>query len=574
MRTIDAGTLKELLLGGTFWVIENKEELNKINKFPVADADTGTNLSATLYAVYRKLKEKDFSSAGHLLKEVAMEAFSNARGNSGVIISQYLSALSNYIKKEYVDIKEFATSLRKAYYEVHSSLENPVEGTILTVMREVGEEAEIAEKNGLSSFLSRIVERAKISLEKTREILPVLKREGVVDSGAKGFFLFLEGMKLAFEKRLNFQKITFDSDYPAEARGDGLFCTIITLKTKQSHRQLTSLISHLGDSIIITSFNELTKVHIHTDEPETAKKLLMEHGEIINSRYELIIEEEEVKRDVGILVDSALDIPKELAREWGIEIIPVGVVVEGKALKDQDEISRDIVAKKLEEKAEITSSLPLPSDFIRYYSRLKRKHRKIIAFHLSSTVSGTYSLSRSVASKLKIEGEVIDTGNFSLGGGLKVLRAVELLDKGIPLEEVMDRIKSMKTHAFVYADDLSYAVKGGRVKPWKGILQRYLKLGIIMGFSPEKGGLHFKGAAPGSRLALKLLERKIKKELNPDAIYDIGLVFTREDERIKEIEGFLQKNIRIRKLIKTITSPAIMIHAGPSAFGVFVLKIS
>lgn len=574
MKKIDAGTLKELLLGGTFWVIENREELNKINKFPVADADTGTNLSTTLFAVYKKLREKDFSSTARLLKEIAMEAFSSARGNSGVIISQYLSALSGYIKREYVDLKEFACSLKRAYQEVLSSMKNPVEGTILTVMREVGEEAEMAEKTGLNAFLSRIVERARISLERTREILPVLKREGVVDSGAKGFFLFLEGMKLALEKRINFHRINFDADYSSNATGDGLYCTVITIKTKMPHKEISGKISYMGDSIVITSFDDFTNVHIHTDIPEEVKEILMKDGEIINSRFELIVEEKETKRDVGILADSALDIPKDLAWKAGIEIVPVGVVVDGKALKDQDEISREVVAKRLEEKSEISSSLPLPSDFIRFYSRLKRKHRRIIAFHLSNTVSGTFNLSFSIAKRLKIEGEVIDTGSFSLGGGLKVLRAVELLDNGIPFQEVIEKVKSMKSHAFVYADDLSYAVKGGRVKPWKANLQKYFRLGIIMGFSPKKGGLYFSGAAPGANLALKLMKRKIKKELDLESSYDVGLVFTKEDHRIREIEEFLRNTLKLRKFIKTITSPAIMVHAGPSAFGVFILKVS
>lgn len=574
MEKIDAGTLKELLLGGTFWVIENREELNRINKFPVADADTGINLSTTLFAVYRKLIAKDFFSAGRLLKEAAMEAFSNARGNSGIIMSQYLSALSSYIKMEFVDLKEFARSLKRAYHEVLISMENPVEGTILTVMREVGEEAERAERTGLRAFLSRIVERARTSLEKTKEILPVLKREGVVDSGAKGFFLFFEGMKLALEKRINFHKINFDADYPPNATGDGIYCTVITLRTKQTHEKISGKISNMGDSIIITSFDDLTKVHIHTDVPEEVKEILMKDGEIINSRFELIVEEEEAKRDVGILADSALDIPKELAKELGIEIVPLGVVVDGKSLKDQDEISREVVAKKLKERSEISSSLPLPSDFIRFYSRLKRKHKSIVAFHLSKTVSGTFNLSRSIASRLKIEVEVIDTGSFSIGGGLKVLRAVELLDNGMPIQKVVEMVKSMESHAFVYADDLSYAVKGGRVKPWKATLQKYFKLGIIMGFSPERGGLYFKGAAPGAKLALKLMKRKIKKELDLKATYDVGLAFTKEDQRTREIEEFLRNTLRLRKFIKTITSPAIMVHAGPSAFGVFILKVS
>ncbi len=573
MRTLDANTLKNLMLGGSFWVIKNREELNRINRFPVADADTGTNLSATLYAVFKKLREKEFSSAAQLLKDTAYEAFSNARGNSGLIMSQYLVGLSNYIRREWVEIKELAHSIKSAYTEVYSSLENPIEGTILTVMREVGEEAERINTLSFRNFLLRIISRARLALEKTKNILPVLKREGLVDSGAKGFVLFLEGMRLSLDKQIDYDTLDFNTEYFKWNSGEGFYCTIATIRTRLTHHEIANKIKDLGDSIIFSSFNELMKVHIHTPEPDRFKEILKEEGEIVSMTAEPIVERELKIRETGLLADSSLDIPIAIAEELGIEIVPLGVIFDGKILKDGEEISREVVAERIMKKEEISSSLPLPIDFIRSYSKLKRNHKRIISFHLSEKASGTYSLSRTIKEKLGISGYVIDTGNFSLGGGLKVLRAVELLDKGEKPDDVVKKLGKLQSNAFIFADDLSYGVKGGRVKPWKGVLQKYLKLGIILGFSPEKGGIYFRGAAPGGKMAMRLLKHMIKRELGREKLYDIGIAFTKEDSRINGMEKFIRENISTRKIIKSTTSPAIMVHAGPSAFGIFALEI-
>ncbi len=572
MENISAGILRKLLLGASKWVIDNREELNKINRFPVADADTGTNLSATLYAVYSLLRKKNFSSAAHLLKEAAKEAFYNARGNSGIILSQYLSALSGYLRREYIEMREFALSLKRAYLDVVKSLENPVEGTIITVMREVGEEAERSWHFSLRDFLGRLLERAKSSLERTKEMLPVLKREGVVDSGAKGFVLFLEGMKLALERKIELSKVNFRLETPSQEKTEGIYCTVALLKSGLKEGEISARVAHLGNSLVVSRFQDMVKVHIHTAEVDSFKKILEETGEIVSLTQELIKEEERLRREVGVLVDSALDIPRDMAEALGIEVVPMGVVVEEKTFRDDEEISREAVLRKLMESKEVSSSLPLPVDFIRAFSKLSKNHTAIVAFHLSSKVSGTFSLSRSLAEKFSAKIITVDTEGFSLGGGLKALYAVELLDRGVPPEEVAMVIPQLQSFSYVFADDLSFGAKGGRVKPWKAKLQKYLGLGIIMGFSNQKGGLYFKGAAPGRRLSLRLLKRIIARELR-HGTYDVGIAFTSYDSRIKEMEEFLRRTVRIRKFVKGITSPAIMVHAGPSAFGIFALKL-
>lgn len=577
MKYLTAKQLRELLLGGSFWVIKHKEKLNEINVFPVADSDTGTNLAATLYAMYQKLRNREVNSAAELLKEAARELFSNARGNSGVIFSQYISALSEQIRKEIVELKEFAMSLKKAYLKVYNSLERPMEGTILTVMKEVGEAAIKTEAKNIEAFLENLLQRARIAVEKTRELLPILKRKKVVDSGALAFLLFLEGMWLRLKRKINPQELSFSiRPHNIKTHGDQLFCTTAILESKLSKQELTKLLEGKGDSLLFSRFENLLKIHIHTSEPEVLRKELEKLGELKEFKFEPIEEEIKRIRKVGILVDSALDLPPQTVEEEGIQVVPVAVIIKGAVFKDEEEIYRQKVVEELIKGEEVSSSQPSLHDFIRAYSRLESAFEEVLAFHLSKFASGTFNTSKTAAQNSLSKVYVIDTGSFSLGGGLLVLRALEMLDSGMKASEVARQIEKLKEQVYlsIYADDLKYAVKGGRVKKWKGVLSKAFNLKLILGFSEKKEGIFLKTFAFSREGAYKKMKKDMLSKLDRDTVYDFGIAFTQWNEILEEMEAFIKENFNVRKLIKNFTSPAIMVHGGPFAFGVAALPLS
>ncbi|MBV6393672.1 MAG: hypothetical protein KPEEDBHJ_02914 [Anaerolineales bacterium] len=196
-RTIDGQAFKRLVDAGTTWLRTNQQIVNSLNVFPVPDGDTGTNMSLTLQAAWNEIKEMGTRHIGEMAAAFAKGALMGARGNSGVITSQILRGFSRAIhERESLDLETFVKALGEARDTAYKGVVKPVEGTILTVIKETANAAESAAgsvKDALE-LLEAAVRAADEAVKNTPELLPILKQAGVVDSGGKGLFFFLEGM--------------------------------------------------------------------------------------------------------------------------------------------------------------------------------------------------------------------------------------------------------------------------------------------------------------------------------------------------------------------------------------------
>ncbi|MEO1438805.1 MAG: DAK2 domain-containing protein, partial [Chloroflexota bacterium] len=199
-QVCDGYLLKWLVAAGQAWLERNMEHVNQLNVFPVPDGDTGTNMHLTMRSAYNAVsKLEDEPNVGLVAQTVADGALMGARGNSGVILSQLLAGFAEGLSgKESFNAQEFAAACEVAVEYAYKSVVDPVEGTILTVSRE-GVEAVVelvnqAQDIALRNTLETMVEAAKVSLDGTPDLLPVLKDAGVVDSGGTGFLYIIEGM--------------------------------------------------------------------------------------------------------------------------------------------------------------------------------------------------------------------------------------------------------------------------------------------------------------------------------------------------------------------------------------------
>ncbi|HEX9106103.1 MAG TPA: DAK2 domain-containing protein, partial [Longimicrobiales bacterium] len=192
---LDGPRLRRALIAACQYAQRRRADLNRINVFPVPDGDTGTNLSLTLASIVERLRVTEAESVGTVAREVAQAGVLGARGNCGMILSHYLLGFADAIETHArVTVGEFTSALRAAADHVYHALERPVEGTIITVMREAAEEAE---KHGTRDFvelLEAVLARARDALARTPQLLPALRKAGVVDAGAKGFVHILEGV--------------------------------------------------------------------------------------------------------------------------------------------------------------------------------------------------------------------------------------------------------------------------------------------------------------------------------------------------------------------------------------------
>ncbi len=197
ISVFDGQDLKKALLAGAAWLEEHREAINALNVFPVPDGDTGSNMSATMQAAIRGIAESNETSAGVIAAKLAHGALLGARGNSGVILSQTLRGVAQGLEnKKTFAAPDLAVALEEASRLAYRAVLKPVEGTILTVVRESAEAAKISAERGddLVGLMQEVVIAARMSVARTPDLLPTLKQAGVVDSGGQGFCTILEGI--------------------------------------------------------------------------------------------------------------------------------------------------------------------------------------------------------------------------------------------------------------------------------------------------------------------------------------------------------------------------------------------
>ncbi|HET7296494.1 MAG TPA: DAK2 domain-containing protein, partial [Gemmatimonadales bacterium] len=199
---VDGPRLRRSLLAAADWVAAGRDDLNRLNVFPVPDGDTGTNLCLTLRAVAQALRGMPDAPLPRITEAMAQASVRGARGNSGMMLSQFLLGLQEGLgDRATATARDLARAITRGFERLHGALDEPVEGTILTVAREAALEAVQARHElDLRVFMRRLVERTECALARTPDLLAALKAAGVVDAGAKGFVRLLEGVKRLIEE--------------------------------------------------------------------------------------------------------------------------------------------------------------------------------------------------------------------------------------------------------------------------------------------------------------------------------------------------------------------------------------
>lgn len=302
MKILTGKLFKEMVLCGANTLHNNHPEIDALNVFPVPDGDTGTNMSMTFNAGAAEVKDMDTDNIYDIAKKLSKGLLMGARGNSGVILSQIFRGLAMGLEGyEEVDAVDFANAWANGAKVAYKAVMRPVEGTILTVIREASEKVVEYAKEGMEieDVFSYFVKEAENSLERTPELLPVLKEVGVVDSGGAGLLLVLTGFMAALSgDRVEFVNIKSEgqvnagTDLESGEEGYG-YCTefIIRLEPslidKFSENQLKKELERIpGNSIVVVQDEEIVKVHVHTLKPGNALNLAQRFGEFVKLKIE------------------------------------------------------------------------------------------------------------------------------------------------------------------------------------------------------------------------------------------------------------------------------------------------
>ena len=311
-KTINGKDLKNMFISGANNLENNKDHVNQLNVFPVPDGDTGTNMSLTMNSAVREINDSEENSAYIIAELAANGSLMGARGNSGVILSQILRGISKALKnEEEMNCLSLAKAFMEGSHTAYKAVMKPTEGTILTVIRESAEYGlGVAKQSTDLIFLFKeIVRQANITLEKTPEMLPVLKQANVVDAGGKGLIDILNGMLYYLTTKEIIQVAEKQMDVapsneilPFEEDIKFGYCTEFLIKGKSMNLELFKKeIMNMGDSLIVVGDESLLKVHIHTNNPGRVIEKGIEFGylssiKIDNMReqhQELLVNEED-----------------------------------------------------------------------------------------------------------------------------------------------------------------------------------------------------------------------------------------------------------------------------------------
>lgn len=304
-QTVSGTLFKKMVTNGAVNLKNNHKEIDHLNVFPVPDGDTGTNMQMTMMAGIKEVSNLDSQSIVDISKILSRGLLMGARGNSGVILSQFFRGVYSEIAKienGSATIQEFIQALVGGYQMAYRAVMDPVEGTILTVVRESAEKVlrESSHLNSVEEVLKIYLEQAKETLIKTPDLLPVLKEAGVVDSGGAGFIKIIEGMVMALEGNMiaeenaSYQPQTKEHYHGAENLGafDIKFgyCTEFIVKLHKPEKFNESFmkdpLAQMGDSLVIVTDDDLLKVHVHTNQPGVALTLAQKYGDLQTIKIE------------------------------------------------------------------------------------------------------------------------------------------------------------------------------------------------------------------------------------------------------------------------------------------------
>jgi DegV family protein with EDD domain len=592
-KHLDGDALAAALTSGIHRVLGEQELLNRINVFPVADSDTGTNLSLSLGSALGPLAKPGEKHLGTMLAAIADALLDGARGNSGAIVAQFFQGMSDSAG----EITRFTTytfgkavSMGNEY--AHDALSEPREGTILSVIaafsQSIAHQVSNVREGDFPVVISKALERVEEALANTPNQLEVLRKAGVVDAGAKGFAELVAGIAgylqdgtivplpdtsfaQELEPALNFLEADNDSQFR--------FCVeCIVTGTDINRRKLREALGELGDSLVLAGTKRKAKIHIHVDEPETVFDAAREYGEVRAQKADDMHRQQHAthgnKQGFAVIVDSAADITDDDMESHDIHMVPCRIQFGEHGYLDKVGITIDEFYSELGSNPHHpTTSQPSPGDFRRQFQFLASHFDHVISINVMSGASGTYDAACLAASRTNARGKVhvIDSRNGSMGQGQLAVLAAECAEAGLDVDRAIAAVEAQvpQTTSYIILKDLQYAVRGGRLPAWVKTIADMLRLTPII-YTTDEGKLGLSSFLFGRTNWIEKFARHVARRA-PAGPVEIGVGHAICAEDAAVLEQHLNKLLPdVRKSRISGVSPAIGVHGGPGTLLVAV----
>jgi len=595
IKYINGTRFKRFILTSAQRIKQNKNHLNDINVFPVADGDTGTNMAITMNNIVTEVRDYQKNSFEEMIQRIARAALMGARGNSGAILAQFFQGLAEATRgMSRLTTVAFSRAAVKAAEQATMAIANPKEGTIITVMKEWANYINrLAHKTpDFVELFKKSLKKAKVSLLQTPEKLAVLKRAGVVDAGAEGFVNLLEGIVDFIEYGKLRTLKEEEGKPPIDSRKKNAsysrkktkfrYCTECLIEGIDLDKELIrNRITGLGDSQVVAGSDEQIRIHIHTNQPDFVFSQVGSMGKIIETKIDDMWEQTEnfnkktEKRKISLVADSTCDLPEDLIKKYQIKLVPIAVHVDQQSFLDRINISTGEVVEYLENSNHhVTTSQPPYQYFEDIYQQAGRESEAIISIHISGKLSGTYQAAcvASQKSQYKDKIKVIDARTSTVALGLLVLKAAHLIDAGFSPAQIVEKLEYhiAKSKIFVSIPTLKYLVKSGRLDRLKGLIGSMIHLKPVISLNKEGAFEEAAKVIGYQRLLAKTLElatQYAESVENPC----FGIAHIQDIELAQWYQKELKSRFPKSVILISEGSPALSVHIGKGGTAIAIM---
>ena len=590
---VDGPRLARAVLAAADWVAAGREEINRINVFPVPDGDTGTNFTLTLRAVADALRALGDASLSETARTMARAAVLGARGNSGMMLAHFLLGFTDTMDQRTVaTAPDIARAIRQGANRLYESLDDPREGTILTVARDAAIAAEpiAATTRDIGDFMRRLLEEGEAALARTPELLAVLKEAGVVDAGGKGFVRMLEGVvryihgdpilavELPNESERSLLVPAARMDVAAER--DFQYCTEVLVRGEHlpPANEVRTAMHAFGGSTVVALMGDILKIHVHTDTPEAVFSYAARWGRVDTKKAEdMRVQHRRLahseRRSVAIVADSSADLPDTVLDRHRIALVPLQVLFGDQTFRDRVELKPEEFYRRLRQSAELpTTSQPTPAAFIQAFGDARQEAEEVVVVLLGSNLSGTFSSAQAAVRAGEIEGvHLVDSRSASFGVGLLALRGAELAESGWRAGRIAAELTRLRGQSgmLITVDRYDNLLRSGRISRGKAWLAGMLDVKPILSFDRDGQVVpveRVRGRENLESRVLALLEDRLTPR--PTRVR-FGIAHADAPEPAQRMRAALMQKYAPRDCFVTLATGVLGTHVGPGAWGIF-----
>jgi DegV family protein with EDD domain len=589
---VDGPRLARSLFAAADWVAAGRDEINRINVFPVPDGDTGTNFSLTLRAVADALRALGDAPLPDTVRTMSRAAVLGARGNSGMMLAHFLLGFTEALgDRPQATTRDLAAAVRSGADRLYASLDDPREGTILTVARDAAAAAErtARECTEVGEFMRRLLAEGEAALARTPELMAVLKEAGVVDAGGKGFVRMIEGVVRYIEGDPILPMSAEDAAalavapaalFEVAAERDFQFCTEVLVRGEglPPANDVRAAMHNFGGSVVVAVTSDILKIHVHTDTPEAVFTYATRWGRVettkaddMRAQHRRLAHPE--RRSVAIVTDTAADLSDAVLDRHQIALVPLQVVFGDATFRDRLELKPEEFYRRLRTARDLpTTSQPAPAEFVRVLRDARAEADEVVAVLLGGALSGTYASAQAAVRAAGISGvHLVDSRSASLGEGMLALRGAELAAEGWGGRAIAEEVERVRGQSgmLLTVDTYDNLLRSGRVSRGKAWIAGMLDVKPVLSLDPSGRVVPVDRVRGRDNLVPRVLAL-LEKRLTPrPRQIRFGVAHTEAPDAAERVRTALVAAYQPRDCFVTLATGVLGTHVGPGAWAIF-----